>query len=82
MPARFGEQWAAFARASVFPTMAAALDGGRDTPRSAHFSDRLEAAVTARLAQAPGRMLIPLARILLEKGDYQRGASSTKVVPS
>ena len=31
----FGAQWAAFARASVFPTMAAALEGGRADPRSA-----------------------------------------------
>src|SRR3954463_1003316 len=28
----FAAQWAAFARASVFPTMAAALDGGRADP--------------------------------------------------
>ena len=39
----FGAQWAAFARASVFPTMAAALDGGRTDPRRAEFMDRLEA---------------------------------------
>jgi hypothetical protein len=65
----FGEQWAAFARASVFPTMAAALDGGRDTSRSTHFFDRLEADVTARLARAPNQMLIPLAKIRLKKGD-------------
>ena len=30
----FGAQWAAFARASVFPTLAAALDGGRTDPRA------------------------------------------------
>src|SRR5205823_12261407 len=31
----FGAQWAAFSRASVFPTLAAALDGGGDDPRAA-----------------------------------------------
>ena len=29
----FGAAWAAFARASVFPTLAAALEGGRNDPR-------------------------------------------------
>src|SRR5262249_26782439 len=63
----FGRQWAAFSRASVFPTLAAALEGGRDTPRSAQFIDRLEAGVAERLAAAPERMSIPLARMLLVK---------------
>jgi len=44
-------------------------DGGRDTPRSAHFSDRLEADVTARLAKAPSQVLIPLVKLLLQKRD-------------
>jgi hypothetical protein len=63
----FGRQWAAFSRASVFPTLSTALDGGRDDPRSAEFVARLEAGVAARLAAAPERMLIPLARMLLVK---------------
>ena len=29
-PAKFGAQWASFSRASVFPTLALGLDGGRD----------------------------------------------------
>ena len=55
----FGARWAAFSRASVFPTLAAGLDSGRADPRAAAFVDRLEAGVTARLAAAPERMLIP-----------------------
>jgi hypothetical protein len=63
----FGAQWAAFSRASVFPTLASALQEGRDDPRSAGFVDQLEAGVTARLSAAPERMRIPLAQMLLSK---------------
>jgi hypothetical protein len=63
----FGARWAAFSRASVFPTLAAGLEGGRDDPRAARFIDRLEAHLTARLAAAPERMLIPLGKMLLVK---------------
>ena len=63
----FGAQWAAFARASVFPTLAAALDGGRADPRSAEFLNRLEAGVAARMAAAPEEMQIPLAQLVLWK---------------
>ena len=63
----FGAQWAAFARASVFPTLAATLDGGRADPRSAEFSSRLEAGLAARLAAAPAEMQIPLAQLVLWK---------------
>jgi hypothetical protein len=63
----FGARWAAFSRASVFPTLASALKGGRDDPRAASFVDRLESGMIARLAAAPERMLIPLAKLLLEK---------------
>lgn len=63
----FGTQWAAFVRASVFPTMAAALDGGRADPRSAEFMNRLEAGVAARLAAQPEEMQIPLAQLVLWK---------------
>jgi hypothetical protein len=65
----FGARWARFCRASVFPTMAGAVDGGSDTPRAAEFVDRLEAAVAGRLAKAPSRMLIPLAKLLLAKAS-------------
>jgi hypothetical protein len=63
----FGARWAAFSRASVFPTLAAGLEGGRDDPRAITFVDRLEADVAARLAAAPERMLIPLAKLSIKK---------------
>ena len=61
----FGAQWAAFARASVFATMAAALEGGRADPRAPEFVDRLEAGVAARMAAEPEEMQIPLAQLVL-----------------
>lgn len=63
----FGALWAAFVRASVFPTLATALADGRNDPRSAQFFDRLEAGITERLAAAPAQMLIPLAKLVLTK---------------
>ncbi len=63
----FGAQWAAFTRASVFPTLAEGLDDGARDSRFAAFLDRLEAAVAARLAIAPARMTIPLAQMLFVK---------------
>jgi SAM dependent carboxyl methyltransferase len=63
----FGARWAAFSRASVFPTLASGLKDGRDDPRAASFVDRLESGMIARLAAAPQRMLIPLAKLLLVK---------------
>ncbi len=71
----FGKRWAAFSRASVFPTLAAALDGGRGDPRSADFVDRLEAGLGKRLAISTEKMLIPLAQILLAKENVSRPAS-------
>jgi hypothetical protein len=62
-----GAQWAAFSRASVFPTLAATLDGRGADPRHAQFMDRLEARMAERLAAAPKPMLIPLAKMLLVK---------------
>ena len=63
----FGEQWASFVRASVFPTLATALDGGVADARTAQFLDQLEAGVAARLAAAPEQMQIPLAHLVLIK---------------
>jgi hypothetical protein len=63
----FGARWAAFSRASVFPTLASGLKGGRDDPRADSFVDRLESGMTARLAAAPERMVIPLVKLLLVK---------------
>lgn len=65
----FGRQWAAFSRASVFPTLAAGLDGGSSDPRYGQFLDRLEANVAARLAASPERMRIPLAKMSLVKRE-------------
>jgi hypothetical protein len=65
----FGVQWAAFCRASVFPTLAASLDGAPDSARSLKFIDELETAVAARLAAAPVRMTIPLAQMMLVKAN-------------
>ncbi len=63
----FGAQWAAFVRASVFPTLATALAGGRNDERSTEFFNRLEAGITDRLAAAPEEMQIPLAQLVLTK---------------
>lgn len=63
----FGARWAAFSRASVFPTLAAALDGGQADPRMETFVARLEGAMAAQLAAAPEPMPIPLARMLFAK---------------
>jgi hypothetical protein len=63
----FGAQWAAFSRASVFPTLAAELDGGPGDPRGSDFLQRMEAEMAKRLATAPVRMKIPLAKMVLVK---------------
>lgn len=68
----FGAQWSAFARASVFPTLAAALDGGRADPRAAEFVDRLQAGLAARMAAEPEEMQIPLAQVVLWKRPKAR----------
>ena len=66
---KFGAGWAAFMRASAFPTLALSLDGGRDDPRVVAFVSKLEASMAARLAAAPQPMLIPLASVVLMKED-------------
>jgi hypothetical protein len=63
----FGALWAAFVRASVFPTLVTALADGRDDPRSQEFFDRLEAGIAERLAATPAQMQIPLAKLVLTK---------------
>jgi hypothetical protein len=63
----FGAQWAAFSRASVGPSLAAALEGGGRGPRAAEFINELEARIATRLAAAPERMLIPLAKLVLAR---------------
>ncbi|BBX15936.1 SAM-dependent methyltransferase [Mycolicibacterium duvalii] len=63
----FGARWAGFARASVFPALLAALDGGDTDPRAGELFDRLEKAVADRLAAAPEQTQIPLALVELLK---------------
>ena len=63
----FGASWAAFSRASVFPTLAANIGGGKTDPRRDQFFDELEKGIAARLAAAPEQMQIPLAQLVIEK---------------
>lgn len=68
----FGARWAAFSRASVFPTLAAALAGGPADSRTTEFSEQLEAGVAARLAATPEKMKVPLAKVVLAKAGTSR----------
>jgi len=65
--AAFGARWAAFPRASVFPTLALGLDGGRKDPRAAAFIDKLESGIAVRMASAPRPMVIPLAKLVFAR---------------
>lgn len=66
-PRAFGARWAGFARASAFPALLHALDGGVGDPRVTELFDRLEKAVADRLAAAPEQTQIPLAHVVLAK---------------
>ena len=68
----FAAGWTVFGRASVFPTLATSLEGGRDDPRTGPFVDRLSAGVQARLAAAPEPFRIPLAKLLVVKQSWPR----------
>ena len=50
----FGAQWAAFARAALFPTLVGGLDGGVEDPRAVEFVEQLETAVAAAAVQRTG----------------------------
>lgn len=63
----YAAQWTAFCRASVFPTLALALDGGLEGSRATEFFSKLEQAMVARLSATPQRVVIPLARVVLAK---------------
>lgn len=65
--AAFGRRWAAFVRASTFPTLAQSLEGDGEGSRAERFYDLSEARLAARLAAAPGPNAIPLAKLLLVK---------------
>ncbi|OBH59642.1 SAM-dependent methyltransferase [Mycobacterium mantenii] len=69
----FGEQWAAFARVALFPSLVAGLDGGPHDERAAQFVERLTVAVAGRLSSAPEPMRIPQALVVLVKRDASRG---------
>jgi hypothetical protein len=62
--AAYGTRWAAFSRASVFPTLALALD---DPSRVNSFLADAESRMAARLAKHPEPSVIPLARLRLSK---------------
>lgn len=68
----FGLNWAQFARASVLPTLAGALQGAGAEARAAQLLDRLEAGIAARLAAAPEPTQIPLAHLVLHKRPKTR----------
>jgi hypothetical protein len=68
----FAANWTAFARTSVFPTLATALEGGLDDPRSGQFFGRLESGLKARLSATPEPVRIPLAKLLLVKQSWPR----------
>ncbi len=59
----FGARWAAFVRASTFPTLALGLDGGASDARVPELYRQMEALMAAQL-----RAAIPLAKIMLVKG--------------
>lgn len=64
----YGTRWAAFARASVLPTLASALEGAAG--RKAEFLTRVESDMMARLASAPEKFPIPLGLVAMSKdGD-------------
>ncbi|MBL8905732.1 MAG: hypothetical protein JNM20_03545 [Rhizobiales bacterium] len=65
--AAYGARWAAFSRASVFPTMALALDDAKNAVRVSAFLDDTEVRMAARLAGHPEPCAIPLARLRLSK---------------
>jgi hypothetical protein len=68
----YGAQWAAFCRASVFPTLAMSLDRVPGDPRPAKFFDELEGAIAAQLSLAPVPMKIPLAQMTLVKAISEK----------
>jgi len=68
----FAAHWTGFLKASVFPTLLTALDGGAVGPRAEQVTERLEAGLRERLAADPKRVRIPLAKLLLDKSSWPR----------
>jgi hypothetical protein len=65
----FGARWAAFSAASVLPTLAQNLASATRDERAANFVARMEADMARRLAAKPEPMLIPLAALVLSRGQ-------------
>jgi hypothetical protein len=65
----FGAKWAAFARASVFPTLVKSLEADPSATRKSEFMKRLEAGTASRLAVKPEAMLIPLCKMRLARTE-------------
>jgi hypothetical protein len=63
----YARKWAAFSRASVFPTLALSLRTRQGDGRVERFMDRLEAEMASRLATSPQRMNMPLALLELRR---------------
>jgi len=63
----YGAHWAAFSRASAFPSLARYLDACVEVGRAEQFFTRLESAMAARVAAKPERVLIPLCKLMLVK---------------
>lgn len=66
----FGDRWAGFARAAVFPALTAALEDGPDEGRPVRFAEQLQQRLAERLAAAPEEMQIPMAKVVLAKGGH------------
>ena len=68
----FATNWSAFVRASVFPTLLTALEGGDKGPDAERFVERLETGLRGRLADDPKRVRLPLAKLSLHKSAWPR----------
>ena len=67
MPARSARNGRPSRGASVFPTLAAQLEGCRIDRRTGGFVECMEAGTAERLAGDPERMKLPLGKIVLVK---------------
>jgi SAM dependent carboxyl methyltransferase len=74
--AAFGARWAAFPRASVFPTLAEGLEGGHGDPRHEAFIARMEAGTAARMAAVPQHLAIQLAILAFAKSEKSAAETS------
>ena len=63
----FGAHWAGVFAAGAFPSLATGLRDGPTDARAGAVFERLEAHIAAQLAQAPQRMHIPVANLVLAK---------------